>query len=43
MMMRESVKEYFILGFNFGPNNKCLRRDNFSKMVSGVTIGSLDL
>jgi len=32
-----------MLSFNFGPNNKCLRRDNISKMERGVTIGFLDL
>jgi len=41
--MRESewIKEYFMLGFNFGPNHKCVRRNNISKMGSEVTIGSV--
>jgi hypothetical protein len=37
-----------MLGFNFGPNHKCVMRDNISKMGSEITIsdrfiGSLDL
>jgi len=43
MMIEENewIKEYFMLDFNFGPNHKCTRRDNISKMGSGVTIGSV--
>lgn len=45
MMMRGSkwTKEYFMLDFNFRSNHKCglvwVRRDNISKMKSGVSIG----
>lgn len=39
-MMRESErgKEYFMLGFNFKFDDKCLRRDNISKTGSGLTL-----
>jgi len=30
-----------MLGFNFGSNHKCVRRDNISKIESELTIGSI--
>jgi len=37
----EWFKEYLLLGFNFGLNHLCVKRDNINKIGSGVSIGSV--